>query len=436
MSAADESDFPFLRLSISLLVWLPADAVDDAGLARRAHAGRGRPSSWAAPARRSATRELEERSSRLARALRARGLRAGDHIAILMENNRAFLEVAWAAQRSGLYYTAINSHLRAGRGAVHPRRLRGASRWSRPRRWPTSSPASTCRASRCGSRPVGRARRLRALRRGAGRRARRRRSTTSARAGRCCTRRARRAGPKGVRKPLPGTRLRRSRGRAGADRAGHRPARRSAPGSVYLSPAPLYHSAPLVYSMSMHRLGGDRGGDGALRPAPVPGADRALPGHPRAVRADDVRPDAAAAARTSASATTCRACGWSCTRRRRARSRSSAQMIDWWGPIIHEYYAGTEDIGSTFITAAGVARPSRLGRPARSRSATSSTTTARSCRRASGRRVLRRRPAVRVPQRPGEDRVDHATTRAGARSATSATSTRTATSTSPTARRT
>ncbi len=29
-----------------------------------------------------------------------------------MENNRAYLEVTWAAQRSGLYYTAINKHLR------------------------------------------------------------------------------------------------------------------------------------------------------------------------------------------------------------------------------------------------------------------------------------------------------------------------------------
>jgi fatty-acyl-CoA synthase len=66
--------------------------------------------------------QLDERSSRLARALRSRarrsralqsrGLRDDGHIAILMENNRAFLAVAWAAQRSGLRYTAINSHLR------------------------------------------------------------------------------------------------------------------------------------------------------------------------------------------------------------------------------------------------------------------------------------------------------------------------------------
>ena len=38
-------------------------------------------------------------------------------------------------------------------------------------------------------------------------------------------------------------------------------------------------------------------------------------------------------------------------------------MIEWWGPIIYEYYSGTEDIGGTFITAAGVARASGLGRP-------------------------------------------------------------------------
>src|SRR6516225_5203329 len=56
--------------------------------------------------------ELEDRSARMARALRARGITGGDTIAICMENNRPFFEIAWAAQRSGLYYTAINTHLR------------------------------------------------------------------------------------------------------------------------------------------------------------------------------------------------------------------------------------------------------------------------------------------------------------------------------------
>src|SRR5580658_5214579 len=58
--------------------------------------------------------QLEERSVRFARALRSLGVGVGDHIAILMENNARYLEVAWAAQRSGLYYTAINTHLRPG----------------------------------------------------------------------------------------------------------------------------------------------------------------------------------------------------------------------------------------------------------------------------------------------------------------------------------
>src|SRR5688500_9739481 len=56
--------------------------------------------------------ELEARSNRLAQHFRARGLGAGANAAILMENNATYLEVAWAAQRSGLCYTPINSHLR------------------------------------------------------------------------------------------------------------------------------------------------------------------------------------------------------------------------------------------------------------------------------------------------------------------------------------
>src|SRR5687768_16040446 len=55
--------------------------------------------------------ELEERSARFASVLRDRGISSGDHIAVLMENNRPYLEVLWAAQRSGLHYTTINRHI-------------------------------------------------------------------------------------------------------------------------------------------------------------------------------------------------------------------------------------------------------------------------------------------------------------------------------------
>ena len=58
-------------------------------------------------------RELDERSNRLAQLFRARGLAPGDAVAIFMENNERFMEIAWAAQRSGLYWTTVNSHLTA-----------------------------------------------------------------------------------------------------------------------------------------------------------------------------------------------------------------------------------------------------------------------------------------------------------------------------------
>src|SRR5207253_3207444 len=60
--------------------------------------------------------------------------------------------------------------------------------------------------------------------------------------------------PKGVRKPLPGTAFG-DPSSAPVQVAQGIAAYGCGPGSVYLSPAPLYHSAPLVYSMSMHRLG-------------------------------------------------------------------------------------------------------------------------------------------------------------------------------------
>lgn len=56
-------------------------------------------------------RELDELSNQGARLFRALGLKAGDHIAFLIENRLAFMETCWAAQRAGLYYTAISRYL-------------------------------------------------------------------------------------------------------------------------------------------------------------------------------------------------------------------------------------------------------------------------------------------------------------------------------------
>ena len=56
-------------------------------------------------------KELDQRSNKVAQFFRSRGLKVGDHIAFLLENNNRFHELCWGAQRAGLYYTAISSRL-------------------------------------------------------------------------------------------------------------------------------------------------------------------------------------------------------------------------------------------------------------------------------------------------------------------------------------
>jgi fatty-acyl-CoA synthase len=74
----------------------------------------GRPAIIMAGSGRSLTyAELDENSARLASALRGLGLREGDVIALLSDNTPEAFEVFWAALRSGLYVTAINWHLAA-----------------------------------------------------------------------------------------------------------------------------------------------------------------------------------------------------------------------------------------------------------------------------------------------------------------------------------
>ena len=61
--------------------------------------------------------ELEARSNRLAHFLRRQGLKRLDHYAVFMENNSRYLEACCAGERSGLYYTCVNSYLTAAETA-------------------------------------------------------------------------------------------------------------------------------------------------------------------------------------------------------------------------------------------------------------------------------------------------------------------------------
>jgi acyl-CoA synthetase (AMP-forming)/AMP-acid ligase II len=56
-------------------------------------------------------RQLDERSNQGAQLFRSLGLQAGDHIGMMMENNHQFLEICWAAQRAGLIFTPVSCHL-------------------------------------------------------------------------------------------------------------------------------------------------------------------------------------------------------------------------------------------------------------------------------------------------------------------------------------
>ncbi len=56
-------------------------------------------------------RQLDERSNQVAHLLRQLGLKAGDHVAILIENHARYFEICWGAQRAGIIYTAMSTRL-------------------------------------------------------------------------------------------------------------------------------------------------------------------------------------------------------------------------------------------------------------------------------------------------------------------------------------
>ncbi len=58
--------------------------------------------------------ELDAAANRLSHLLRSAGLEPGDHIAICMENHDRYLEVVWGCHYAGLVYTCTSSRLQSG----------------------------------------------------------------------------------------------------------------------------------------------------------------------------------------------------------------------------------------------------------------------------------------------------------------------------------
>ncbi|MHC9296214.1 fatty-acid--CoA ligase FadD4 [Mycobacterium sp. LTG2003] len=291
--------------------------------------------------------ELEARANRLAHYFRAHGLREGDVVAILMENNEHIHAVMWAARRSGLYYVPINTHLTPAEAAYivdnsGAKAIVGSAAltdvlsglegelpnglpdilliadgdldgWQRYPQAVADQPDTPIDDEMDGDLL----------------------QYSSGTTGR----------PKGIKRELPHVPPSETPGMMAA-LVGfwmH-------PDAVYLSPAPLYHTAPSVWSMQV-QAGGittvvlekfDAEGTldaiqkhGVTHGQFVPVMFTRMLKLPDSVRNSY---DLSSLQRIMHAAAPCPV-------------EIKKQMIDWWGPIVDEYYASSEAIGATLITA-------------------------------------------------------------------------------------
>jgi acyl-CoA synthetase (AMP-forming)/AMP-acid ligase II len=304
--------------------------------------------------------ELDDRSNRVAQLLWDAGLRFGDHLAILMENRPEYFEICWAAQRSGLFYTAVNWHFTAEEAAYVvddcDARVLVVSDAYRDvaAALVGSTPKVELRLHVGGDAPL---------------------DGHEPYAG---TRDRFPAEP--LAEEIEGTPMLYSSGTTGRPKGiryhierepvGQAPAQMMMltamfgmdADTVYLSPAPLYHSAPLFYCMSVMRLGGTVivmehfDPEDALRLVEehrvthsqwVPTMFVRMLKLPPEVR---TRHDLSSHRCAIHAAAPCPV-------------QVKQQMIDWWGPIVEEYYSATEGMGATYIDSAQwLAHPGSVGR--------------------------------------------------------------------------
>jgi acyl-CoA synthetase (AMP-forming)/AMP-acid ligase II len=302
-------------------------------------------------------RTLNERANQGAYLLRALGLRRGDVVATLLHNCLEVFEVAWAAQRIGLYLTSISTKLSpADVGYIvddsGARLLIGSNHLA-----PLCAAALPTRSH------------VRCL------------LADSASKDFASWRAARECYPTGpVADASPGTDMLYSSGTTGRPK-GVKPALPAgaidAPtplmhmgqtlygmgaDSIYLSTSPLYHAAPLRWAMTIQRLGGtvifmeqfDAERSLALIEQYEITHATFVPTHfirmlklPVEVRE---RADVSSLQAVVHAAAPCPV-------------PVKRAMIDWWGPIVHEYYSGTEMCGITAISATEwLQKPGSVGR--------------------------------------------------------------------------
>lgn len=291
--------------------------------------------------------QLDARSNRFAQLLRARGLKAGDHIALMLENHPRFFEIVWGAQRAGIIYTAISSRLTADEAAYIitdcaaklvvssaalsavatrlPAACPSVGSWLMIDAAPSGWQSFADQVSACPAQPI------------ADETAGADMLYSSGTTGR----------PKGVfvlpERPAiddPGPGIELVRKVYGINEH-----------SVYLSPAPLYHAAPLRFNMSVMRLGGTcvlMEHFDAERYLQLVEQHRVT--HTQLVPTMFVRmlklPESVRAAHDLSSLQCAIHAAAPCP------VPVKEQMIAWWGPVLYEYYAGTEGNGVTMVGSA------------------------------------------------------------------------------------
>jgi acyl-CoA synthetase (AMP-forming)/AMP-acid ligase II len=164
--------------------------------------------------------------------------------------------------------------------------------------------------------------------------------------------------PKGIARPFPGTPLGTAAGLATTLTEGLYKFRA---GMLYLSPAPLYHAAPLRFNMSVHASGGTTvvmehfDAEDYLKYV-----EKYSITHTQLVPTMFIRmlklDDAVRAKYNVSTLEVAIHAAAPCP------APTKKAMIEWWGPIIHEYYAGTEGNGFVYCNSEmWLAHPGTVG---------------------------------------------------------------------------
>jgi long-chain acyl-CoA synthetase len=302
--------------------------------------------------------ELDQYSNQIAHALRGLGLQRGDGIAFLMENRVGFFEICWAAQRSGLYFTPISTHLKAEEiayivGDCEASVFLACATYAREAEQLIEHLGEDTILLSFGGPIPGYQPFEEVLR------AVPTTPITDESSGASMLYSSGTTGhPKGIRRALNEDAIDAIPPRLGAMATRYE----FDTETVYLSPAPLYHAAPLGYTMATLGFGGKciimqrfdaQRALSLLESKRVTHSQWVPTMFIRMLRLDDAIKAAYDLSQHRIAIHAAAPCPIDVKER----------MIDWWGPIICEYYAGSEGVGSTFINSHDwLTKPGSVGR--------------------------------------------------------------------------